>query len=146
MIVHVSLPQGVGSEGCPWRITTANQEFALCETYPRVLGVPSHCSDEEIRAVARFRSKGRLPVSELCVCVCVCVCGYGGRWWRKILQIGSNECVHTHVAARRVWGNLSFPVSDQSQVGAPLETFCPTKASLIPRCTASDQKLELGKA
>ena len=55
--------QGVGSDNVPWHFTTANQDFSLCETYPKVLAVPSSCSDEEIRSVAAFRSKGRLPVS-----------------------------------------------------------------------------------
>ena len=55
--------QGVGSDNVPWHFTTANHNFTLCETYPKVLAVPSSCSDEDIRSVAAFRSKGRLPVS-----------------------------------------------------------------------------------
>ena len=70
--------QGVGSDNVPWRFTTVNQEFGLCETYPQVLVVPSACSDDDIRSVAGFRSKGRLPVSDMCKgCVCVCVCVVG---------------------------------------------------------------------
>lgn len=52
----------LGAEAVPWRISHANKEFGVCETYPPVLGVPMACSDDEIRTVAQFRSKGRLPV------------------------------------------------------------------------------------
>ncbi len=55
--------QGVGKEDVPWRISTVNQEFKLCETYPQLLGVPLATSDEDLKAVASFRSKGRIPVS-----------------------------------------------------------------------------------
>ncbi len=55
--------QRLDSGNVPWRISTINQDYSLCETYPPILGVPAACSDEEIRAVAQFRSKGRLPVS-----------------------------------------------------------------------------------
>lgn len=53
---------GVGSENVPWRLTSLNQDFSLCETYPRTLGVPAAASDDDLRAVAQFRSKGRIPV------------------------------------------------------------------------------------
>ncbi|XP_064390000.1 myotubularin-related protein 2-like [Halichondria panicea] len=53
---------GVGKEDVPWRISTVNQDFKLCETYPQLIGVPLATSDEDLKAVASFRSKGRIPV------------------------------------------------------------------------------------
>ncbi|RNA15125.1 Myotubularin-related [Brachionus plicatilis] len=50
---------GIGDQ---WRMSNANQNFELCETYPRKLCVPSFVTDEELRLVAQFRSKNRLPV------------------------------------------------------------------------------------
>ena len=58
-----SLSQQVGVENVPWRITDINQDFSLCETYSPVLGVPANATDDDLRAVAQFRSKGRIPVS-----------------------------------------------------------------------------------
>ena len=55
--------QGLGTENVPWRITTVNQDFSLCETYHTVLGVPRVASDDDLKAVGQFRSKGRIPVS-----------------------------------------------------------------------------------
>lgn len=45
-----------------WRITKVNEKFALCDTYPSILAVPASIKDEELTAVASFRSKQRLPV------------------------------------------------------------------------------------
>ncbi|XP_067949340.1 myotubularin-related protein 2-like [Watersipora subatra] len=45
-----------------WKLTTANGDYKLCPSYPSMLVVPSAATDEELHAVARFRSKGRLPV------------------------------------------------------------------------------------
>lgn len=45
-----------------WRITKINEKFALCDTYPSILAVPASIKDEELFAVAGFRSKQRLPV------------------------------------------------------------------------------------
>lgn len=48
-------------DGCPWRISTVNQDFKLCSTYPELLVVPAAVSDPELFAVANFRSGQRLP-------------------------------------------------------------------------------------
>ena len=53
--------QGVLSEGSGWRETKLNDSFELCPTYPRTIIVPSTCSDEDVKEVAEFRSKRRLP-------------------------------------------------------------------------------------
>ncbi len=54
---------GVGKDDVPWRISQCNSEFKLCDTYPQLLGVPLATTDEDLRGVANFRSKYRLPVS-----------------------------------------------------------------------------------
>lgn len=45
-----------------WRLCTVNSDYKMCDTYSAQFMVPSDISDEEIRAVAAFRSKGRLPI------------------------------------------------------------------------------------
>ncbi len=45
-----------------WRITSLNQDYTFCDTYPSLLVVPSSTSDKELELVSEFRSKNRLPV------------------------------------------------------------------------------------
>ena len=53
---------GVGGANSDWMISRVNEKYVLCDTYPSVLGVPTTTSSDELMEVARFRSKGRLPV------------------------------------------------------------------------------------
>ncbi|XP_039622486.1 myotubularin [Polypterus senegalus] len=52
--------QGLPNE--KWRITFVNEKYELCDTYPTILVVPFKASDEDLRRVAVFRSRGRIPV------------------------------------------------------------------------------------
>ncbi|XP_040600646.1 myotubularin isoform X2 [Mesocricetus auratus] len=45
-----------------WRITFINKCYELCDTYPALLVVPYRTSDDELRRVATFRSRNRIPV------------------------------------------------------------------------------------
>uniref|UniRef100_A0A7N6BVX6 Myotubularin n=1 Tax=Anabas testudineus TaxID=64144 RepID=A0A7N6BVX6_ANATE len=45
-----------------WRITFINKNYELCDTYPTVLAVPYKSKEEDLRRVAAFRSRGRIPV------------------------------------------------------------------------------------
>ncbi|XP_076829831.1 myotubularin [Brachyhypopomus gauderio] len=45
-----------------WRISFANENYELCDTYPMHLVVPFKATDEDLRRVATFRSRGRIPV------------------------------------------------------------------------------------
>uniref|UniRef100_A0A8C5E9X6 Myotubularin n=1 Tax=Gouania willdenowi TaxID=441366 RepID=A0A8C5E9X6_GOUWI len=45
-----------------WRITFINEKYDFCDTYPHVLAVPFESKDEDLRRVATFRSRGRIPV------------------------------------------------------------------------------------
>ena len=45
-----------------WTISRANERYQLCDTYPGVVGVPAMISSDELVEVAKFRSKGRIPV------------------------------------------------------------------------------------
>ncbi|XP_004365906.2 MTMR2 protein [Capsaspora owczarzaki ATCC 30864] len=45
-----------------WRISKANENYALCDTYPSVIAVPSSVNDDFLARVADFRSRGRLPI------------------------------------------------------------------------------------
>lgn len=58
-------PQSLGGENVPWRVSEANKDYGMCETYPTLLGVPAAVSDEGLIQASQFRSKGRLPVSYL---------------------------------------------------------------------------------
>ena len=46
-----------------WRLDkTLNADYALCSTYPRMLVVPMDSTPELAQRVAKFRTRGRLPV------------------------------------------------------------------------------------
>ncbi|XP_026550330.1 myotubularin-related protein 2-like, partial [Notechis scutatus] len=45
-----------------WRMTSINEQYELCDTYPALLVVPANIPDEELKKVAAFRSRGRIPV------------------------------------------------------------------------------------
>lgn len=45
-----------------WRISKVNEKYDFCDSYPQVLAVPAQATDEELTAVAAFRSRGRIPV------------------------------------------------------------------------------------
>lgn len=44
------------------RATRLNANYMLCGSYPSVLVVPASVTDDEVRAVALFRSEQRVPV------------------------------------------------------------------------------------
>ncbi len=52
---------GIHGQG-DWRIVNINSNYKFCDTYPKVLVVPTKVSDEDLKEVAEFRSKRRLPV------------------------------------------------------------------------------------
>lgn len=45
-----------------WRISTVNETFAICPSYPSKLIVPKAISDESLKLIAKFRSGGRFPI------------------------------------------------------------------------------------
>ncbi|EGC39655.1 hypothetical protein DICPUDRAFT_147604 [Dictyostelium purpureum] len=45
-----------------WRVSDANYNYFLCDSYPGLLGVPESITDEQLKSVAQFRSKGRIPI------------------------------------------------------------------------------------
>eukprot|EP01063_Lacrimia_lanifica_P022135 TRINITY_DN29820_c0_g1_i1.p1 TRINITY_DN29820_c0_g1~~TRINITY_DN29820_c0_g1_i1.p1 ORF type:complete len:1170 (+),score=303.26 TRINITY_DN29820_c0_g1_i1:100-3609(+) len=59
---HMLAQQDVRAEESKWRITEANANFALCETYPEYLAVPAAATDATLRESATFRDKRRIPV------------------------------------------------------------------------------------
>ena len=50
--------QRVGLPGAGFRITNANQDYKLCPTYPSFLVVPEGITDDQLKSVAGFRSRG----------------------------------------------------------------------------------------
>ncbi|CAF4886516.1 unnamed protein product [Pieris macdunnoughi] len=45
----------------PWRVSAVNAEYKLCPSYPPLLIVPASIGDEQLEAVARFRTMRRIP-------------------------------------------------------------------------------------
>ncbi|KAG2456653.1 MTMR2 protein, partial [Polypterus senegalus] len=45
-----------------WRMTRINEHYELCDTYPAMLLVPANVPDEDLKRVATFRAKNRIPV------------------------------------------------------------------------------------
>ncbi|KAM6894808.1 myotubularin-related protein 1a isoform 2-T2 [Lycodopsis pacificus] len=45
-----------------WAISKMNSSYELCDTYPSILVVPTHITEEDVRRVAVFRAKHRIPV------------------------------------------------------------------------------------
>ncbi|XP_059382754.1 myotubularin-related protein 1-like isoform X2 [Carassius carassius] len=52
--------QGLPNES--WIISKVNSSYELCETYPALLVLPSNITEDELKRVAAFRAKRRLPV------------------------------------------------------------------------------------
>ncbi|XP_060888086.1 myotubularin-related protein 1a isoform X2 [Labrus mixtus] len=52
--------QGLPNES--WTISKVNSSYELCDTYPSTLVIPTNISDDDIRRVAAFRVKHRIPV------------------------------------------------------------------------------------
>ncbi|NXW45837.1 MTM1 protein, partial [Nyctiprogne leucopyga] len=53
-------PPGLPNER--WRVTFINEHYGLCDTYPSLLVVPYNATDDELKKVAAFRSRNRIPV------------------------------------------------------------------------------------
>ncbi|KAH9519849.1 Myotubularin- protein 2 [Bulinus truncatus] len=51
---------GVPNES--WRISKANENYLLCDSYPALIAVPKSASDPDLHKVAEFRSRQRIPV------------------------------------------------------------------------------------
>jgi hypothetical protein len=54
-------PHGSAQLAKSVRMTKLNQTYGLCQTYPKLLLVPSSAEDRLVRECAGFRTKGRLP-------------------------------------------------------------------------------------
>jgi myotubularin-related protein 1/2 len=58
------LRQGVNvnDTNCKWRLSLINSGYEICDTYPQELIMPRTVNDDQIRQVAQFRSRGRIPI------------------------------------------------------------------------------------
>lgn len=45
-----------------WRLTFINKTYEFCDTYPPLLMAPFNATDDDLRKVAAFRSRNRIPV------------------------------------------------------------------------------------
>eukprot|EP00931_Biecheleriopsis_adriatica_P041553 TRINITY_DN23740_c0_g1_i1.p1 TRINITY_DN23740_c0_g1~~TRINITY_DN23740_c0_g1_i1.p1 ORF type:complete len:837 (+),score=167.88 TRINITY_DN23740_c0_g1_i1:25-2511(+) len=57
---------GIDKAASPWMTCPANRDYGLCSTYPAFLVQPRDISDQELRSVASFRKRGRIPVMSWC--------------------------------------------------------------------------------
>lgn len=48
-------------DSCPWRISSINQDYKFCPTYPNKLVVPKMVSDILLTHASKYRSKKRIP-------------------------------------------------------------------------------------
>lgn len=53
---------GVGTYTQSWRVSTANRDYSMCETYSKFLAVPRNISDQTLLMASKFRSKHRIPI------------------------------------------------------------------------------------
>uniref|UniRef100_A0A673G7N6 Myotubularin n=3 Tax=Sinocyclocheilus rhinocerous TaxID=307959 RepID=A0A673G7N6_9TELE len=51
-----------GVPNSEWRVTFINKNYELCDTYPTILVVPYKATEEDLKRVATFRSRCRIPV------------------------------------------------------------------------------------
>ncbi|XP_056395439.1 myotubularin isoform X2 [Hyla sarda] len=54
--------QRQGLPNSNWRLSFINKTYEFCDTYPSLLMVPFNASDDDLRKVAAFRSRNRIPV------------------------------------------------------------------------------------
>ncbi|XP_028829174.1 myotubularin-related protein 1a isoform X4 [Denticeps clupeoides] len=52
--------QGLPNES--WTISKMNSNYEVCDTYPALLVIPTNIKEDEIKRVASFRAKHRIPV------------------------------------------------------------------------------------
>lgn len=52
--------QGVPNDS--WKISKINESYTFCDTYPAIIAVPVSATEEELKSVAMFRSRNRIPV------------------------------------------------------------------------------------
>lgn len=45
-----------------WRLSTVNEDYSVCPSYPPAVIVPKGVDDDTLRRAARFRQGGRFPV------------------------------------------------------------------------------------
>lgn len=50
------------NESSKWYIAKFNNEYKLCDTYPRILVVPRFVDEKSLELIAQFRSRNRFPV------------------------------------------------------------------------------------
>ena len=52
----------IGVPGDGWRVSSTNESYQFCATYPAYFAVPSAVTDQQLDAVASFRSRNRIPI------------------------------------------------------------------------------------
>ncbi|CAB4064923.1 MTMR1_2 [Lepeophtheirus salmonis] len=100
--------QGLPNEA--WKISRINENYEICDSYPRILGVPSGATDEELREVAKFRSRGRFPVlswmdPESLATICRCaqpLVGVGGNRNRTD-ELYVQMIMDANAQSHRIW-------------------------------------------
>jgi len=51
---------------CPWSLSVVNRDYTLCSTYPAWLVEPRSVQEMDLRTVANFRKRGRIPTMSWC--------------------------------------------------------------------------------
>eukprot|EP01105_Mastigella_eilhardi_P018716 TRINITY_DN4358_c0_g1_i1.p1 TRINITY_DN4358_c0_g1~~TRINITY_DN4358_c0_g1_i1.p1 ORF type:complete len:715 (+),score=197.66 TRINITY_DN4358_c0_g1_i1:242-2146(+) len=101
-----------------WRLTQMNQNYGCCASYPSVLSVPASVSEEELKCVFTFRSKGRIPAliwrhhngaailrcSQPAVGIAGKRCVEDEEFFRKVGEC-NNNCKTVYIVDARPWLN-----------------------------------------
>merc|ERR550537_955459 len=100
----------LGADKGPWHVSDLNEGYDLCSSYPSVLVLPRRMTADEIRKVAKFRKRGRLPAMSWCgpeIC--------RGSIWRCAQPQGvshgletRSHCLRQQVHGRRLRERLSL--------------------------------------
>lgn len=101
--------QGLPNES--WTISKMNSTYELCDTYPSILVIPTNITDEDIKRVAVFRAKHRIPVS-LSTYLRLCSLSQsrmGGRAFRLPVWIRGTDSVSTFKIKDIVRAGLADP-------------------------------------
>jgi myotubularin-related protein 1/2 len=74
-----------------WKISRINEQYEICDSYPAVWAIPAQATDEDIKAVAAYRSRARKPVlswihPESQATITRCSQPLVGVWWSQLLS------------------------------------------------------------
>ncbi len=116
-----------------WRVTEANREYKLCETYPDRLIVPAGVTDEHVKVVAGYRAGKRIPaavwrhgrtgaVLARCSQPEVGIMGWRSEKDEKFFEALAQSCHYDQVRSQHPSGSISTDASEDGGSMAEVES------------------------